>query len=92
MKEWQEENSEGYVTFKEDEFDAEHNLKELEMLLKESEYKELKTISKELSWHGQIHDTTWQTEQSRLVEVEDIPTLWRGSSHAFEGWNDGGNK
>lgn len=41
------------MTMKEDDFDVEHDLKELERLLEESNFEEKKRLSKEAPQHGQ---------------------------------------
>lgn len=69
------------MVLKESDFDAEHELEELEKLVEESELKELKTPTKDQPQHGSSSITMWSNENLRSDEVFDNTTAWQVEDH-----------
>lgn len=61
----------GLMELKNENFDVVHDRKELEKLLKESDYKQHKNQIQLVPCFGDLHATTWQVEESRSLELEE---------------------
>lgn len=62
------------MSLKEDDFDVEHDLEELEKLQEESDYEDMKRNSEETPQHGQSSAVAWELGKSRYDGKKQGPT------------------
>ncbi|KAL7606448.1 uncharacterized protein LOC111914573 [Lactuca sativa] len=81
IQEWKENDLEGYMSLKEDDFDVEHDLEELEKLQEESDYEDMERNSEETPQHGQSSAIVWELGKSRHGGEKQGPTAWQLDAH-----------
>lgn len=75
MQGWKNNDSKGYMTLKDIEFDAEHDLAELERLLEESEFEEIQKQAEDSPWRGNPV-ASWPNGKLRSVEKIQNTMVW----------------
>lgn len=69
------------MTLKEDNFDVEHDLEELERILEESDFEEEKRLSEEPPRCGQIVAIVWRSANLRPDGEKRSPMAWPSEAH-----------